>query len=46
MWWCLVRRSDKPPPTGDLACGLLLQAKDMIPDLELKELVTERQVNY
>ena len=43
---CLVGHPDKPTPTGDLAYRLLLKTKDMIKDPELREFVTNPQVNY
>ena len=46
MRGCLVGHPDKPTPTGDLAYRLLLKTKDMIKDPELREFVTNPQVNY
>ena len=43
---CLVGHPDKPTPTGDLAYRVLLKTKDTIKDPELKEFVTNPQVNY
>ena len=43
---CLVGHPDKPRLTGDLAYWLLLNTKDTITDSELREFVTDPQLNY
>lgn len=43
---CLVGHKDPPTPTGDLAYRLLLKTKDMMEDPELRNFVTDPQVNY
>ena len=42
----MLGREDPPTPTGDLAYRLLLSTKDMMRDPELREFVTNPQVNY
>jgi len=42
----LLGHPDPPQPTGDLAYRLLLNTKDMLKDPELREFVTDPQVNY
>ena len=47
MRGCLVGHPDKPTPTGDLAYNrLLLKMKEMIKGPELRQFVTDPQVNY
>jgi salicylate hydroxylase len=42
----MLGREEPPTPTGDLAYRLLLSTKDMMRDPELREFVTNPQVNY
>jgi salicylate hydroxylase len=42
----MLGHPDPPTPTGDLAYRLLLKTSEMLKDEELRELVTNPQVNY
>ncbi|KAL7629780.1 hypothetical protein AAE478_001303 [Parahypoxylon ruwenzoriense] len=42
----LLGRPDPPLPTGDLAYRLLIDAKDMLADPDLKKFIENPQVNY
>lgn len=42
----MLGHADPPIPTGDLAYRLLLSTKEMLKDPELREFVTNPQVNY
>ncbi|KAI1075772.1 FAD/NAD(P)-binding domain-containing protein [Whalleya microplaca] len=42
----LLKKPDPPVPTGDLAYRLLINAKDMLADPELRHFIQNPQVNY
>ncbi|KAI0012443.1 FAD/NAD(P)-binding domain-containing protein [Xylariaceae sp. FL0662B] len=42
----LLNKPDPPTPTGDLAYRLLIDAKDMLADPELRDFIQNPQVNY
>ncbi|KAI1383706.1 FAD/NAD(P)-binding domain-containing protein [Hypoxylon trugodes] len=42
----LLGKPDPPVPTGDLAYRLLIDAKDMLADPELRHFIQDPQVNY
>ncbi|KAI0897200.1 FAD/NAD(P)-binding domain-containing protein [Annulohypoxylon nitens] len=42
----LLRKPDPPQPTGDLAYRLLINARDMLDDPELRHFIEDPQVNY